>query len=129
MDAAACFSRVCGTQVRLWQPDVRKMARFQWWDEARGRWRDPVADADTREVERDRHARELQETRTASLKEGEARGREEGLAEGEAKMAVAALHSLLPALPTRKRGQVAAYWYRHGPPTVPADAGYTRRTR
>jgi len=126
MDAAAGFSRVCGTQVRLWQPNVRRMAHFQWWDKARGRWREAEH---TREVERDRHARELQETRTASLKEGEARGREEGLAEGEAKMAVAALHSLLPALPTRKRGQVAAYWYRHGPPTVPADAGYTRRTR
>ena len=105
MDAPTCFSRVCGTQVRLWQPDVRRMARFQWWDEAQGRWRDPASDAEhTREVE-------LQETRTASLKEGEVRG--------EAKMAVAALHSLLPALPTHNRGQVAAHWYRHGPP---ADA-------
>ena len=27
MDAAAGFSRVCGTQVRLWQPNVRRMAR------------------------------------------------------------------------------------------------------
>ncbi|MCY4521106.1 MAG: Uma2 family endonuclease [Caldilineaceae bacterium] len=114
MDAAACFSRVCGTQVRLWQPDVRRMARFQWWDEARGRWRDPVADAEhTREVERDRHDQKLQETRTESLKEGEARG--------EAKMAVAALHSFLPALPTRNRGQVAAHWYRHGPPADAMD--------
>ena len=114
MDAAAGFSRVCGTQVRLWQPNVRRMAHFQWWDKARGRWREAEH---TREVERDRHARELQETRTASLKEG------------EAKMAVAALHSLLPALPTRNRDQVAAHWYRHGPPAVPADAGYTRRAR
>ena len=107
MDAAVCFSHVCGTQVRLWQPDVRRMARFQWWDEARGRWRDPVADAE--------HARELQETRTASLEEG------------EAKMAVAALHSLLPALPTRKRGQVAAHGYRHGPSADAMDRILTVR--
>ncbi len=106
-DAATCFSRVCGTQVRLWQPDVRRMARFQWWDEDLRRWRDLAADAE--------HAREaeLRKIRTESLKEGEARG--------ETKMAVAALHSLLPELPTQNRAQVAAHWRRHGPPVDAVD--------
>ena len=38
--------------------------RFQWWDGAQGRWRDPESDAaHERQVERDRHARERQADR------------------------------------------------------------------
>ena len=96
MDAPVCFSRVCGTQVRLWQPDVRRMARFQWWDEAQGRWRDAEH---TREVE-------LRQTRTESLKEG--------LAE----MTIAALHAFLTnKLPTSDRDHIATHWREYGPPT------------
>ena len=100
MGAATCFSRVCGTQVRLWQPDVRRMARFQWWDEAQGRWRDPAADTEyTREVE-------LRQTRTESLKEG--------LAE----TTIAALHAFLTnKLPASDRDHIAAHWREYGPPT------------
>ena len=120
-DAATCFSRVCDTQMRLWQPDVRKMARFQWWDEALGRWRGPAADAEhAREVERGRHERELQATRTESLKEGLAKGEARGRKIGLAETAVAALHAFLAnKLLVRDRDHIAAHWREHGPP---ADA-------
>ena len=43
-DAPAYFSSVCGTHVRLWQPDAGQPPRFQWWDAGQDRWRDQAAD-------------------------------------------------------------------------------------
>ncbi|MCY3660247.1 MAG: hypothetical protein OXG36_14680 [Caldilineaceae bacterium] len=70
-NAAAYFSTVCDTHVRLWQPDTGRPPRFQWWDAGQGRWRDQAADAEyewerhnrEREAERERHNRELRATR------------------------------------------------------------------
>ncbi len=108
--AAAYFSAVCDTHMRLWQPDARKLPRFQWWDAGQDRWRDQAADA---EFERDRHVRELQDTRTASREEGEARGR----AEERLNMAADLLHKLLPdTLLPRFRDRLEAHWREHGPP-------------
>ena len=88
--------------------------RFQWWDAVQGRWRDPESDAaHERQVERDRHARELQATRV----ESRAEGREEGIAIGETKVAVAGLHALLSDhLHSRDRNRIAAHWRQAGPP-------------
>lgn len=79
--------------------------RFQWWDAAQGRWRDPESDAAfERQAERERHARELQAAR----------------AEERMEMAIAALHALLAEpLRTRHREQIAAHWRQAGlPPDV-----------
>ena len=55
-DAPAYFSAVCGTHVRLWQPDTGRPPRFQWRDAKKGRWRDPETDIEAErtqiEVER-----------------------------------------------------------------------------
>ena len=87
--------------------------RFQWWDAAQRRWRDPESDAAfERQAERDRHARELQETRAESRVEGRAEGR----AEERMEMALAALHFLSEHLHSRYREQIAAHWLKAGPP-------------
>ena len=88
--------------------------RFQWWDVAQRRWRDPESDAVfERQVERDRHVRELQVTRV----ESRAEGREEGIAIGETKVAITALHALLSNyLHSRYRDQIEAHWRKAGPP-------------
>ncbi len=88
--------------------------RFQWWDAAQRRWRDPESDAAfERQVERDRHARELQVTRTES--------RAEGRAEERMEMALAALHFLSEHLHSRYREQIAAHWRKAGPPSDVMD--------
>ena len=87
--------------------------RFQWWDGAQGRWRDPESDAaHERQVERDRHARELQATRVESRAEGRAEGR----AKERMEMAMAALHFLSEHLHARDRDRIAAHWRQAGPP-------------
>ena len=91
--------------------------RFQWWDGAQRRWRDPESDAAfERQVERDRHARELQVTRTESRAQGRAEGIAEGRAEERMEMAMAALHFLPEHLHSRYRDQIAAHWRKAGPP-------------
>ena len=122
-DANAYRSEVFGTHIRF-QPDPREDAeefrrwpvehwpspRFQWWDAMEARWRDRVTDAEfERQVERKRHARELRETRTESLAEGDFIG--------EVKTAVAALHAFLSGeLRLELRDQIANHWREHGPP-------------
>ena len=144
--AEAYRSAVLDARVRM-QPDEREVEeedrgvpaedrsppRFQWYDEAEGRWRDRVTDADVareaererhareREAERKQHARELRATRTASLEEGEARGE----AVGKARADVAWLREFLDGvLPPPRLDRIAEAWHRRGPP---ADAG--RRVR
>ncbi|MYA03163.1 MAG: Uma2 family endonuclease [Caldilineaceae bacterium SB0664_bin_22] len=92
--------------------------RFQWWDAAQGRWRDPESDvAFERQAERDRHVRELQATRVESRAEGRVEGRVEGIAIGETKVAIAVLHALLSNhLHSRYRDQIEAHWRKAGPP-------------
>ena len=51
-DVSACYSNVCGTHVRLWQPDVQEMPRFQWRDTRLGRWRDRETDREREQAER-----------------------------------------------------------------------------
>ena len=103
--------------------------RFQWWDAAQRRWRDPESDAAherqvererharERQADRERHARELQATRVESRAEGRVEGREEGIAIGETKVAIAGLHALLSDhLHSRHRDRIAAHWRQAGPP-------------
>ena len=98
------------------RPDTYE-PRFQWWDGAQRRWRDPESDAAfERQVERDRHARELQVTRTESRAEGRVEGIAEGRAEERMEMAMAALHFLPEHLHSRYRDQIAAHWREAGPP-------------
>ncbi len=42
-DSSESF-RICGTLVRLLQPEAGKMPVFQWWDENQELWRDPASD-------------------------------------------------------------------------------------
>ena len=108
--APAFRSTVCGTHVRL--TTGAYAPRFQWWDAAQGRWRDTETDA---QDEQDR-------IRQASRQEGRQEGRDEGLMEGEAKVAIAALHALLPDhLHVQDRDRIAAHWRKHGPPPDPVD--------
>ena len=75
--------------------------RFQWWDAAQRRWRDPESDAVFElQVERECHARELQVAR----------------AEEQMEMAIAALHFLPEHLHSRYREQIVAYWRDAGSP-------------
>ena len=77
--------------------------RFQWWDAAQGRWRDPESDAAyERQAERDRHVRELQVMRT----------------EERVEMTIASLHTL-PSdhLHSRYQDRIAAHWRKTGPPS------------
>lgn len=121
--ADAYWSEVFGTHIRF-LPDPREDAeafrrqpakrrpqpRFQWWDATESRWRDRESDAEfERRVERRRHDRELRETRTRSLAEGEAIGR--------AEMAIGVLHTLpgLVLVPVHLE-QIEEAWREHGPP-------------
>ena len=126
------WSDVFGTYVRF-QPDARENdeefrgvpeeerspPRFQWWDPDTERWRDRKTDAEgEREDERKQHARDLQETRTESLKAGEARGQ----AQERMAWAVNLLHKLLAnALVPADLELVEAAWRRNGPPADVMD--------
>lgn len=108
-DAPAFWSEVCNRHIHVVRGDYAP--RFQWYDEDQGRWRDNETDA---QDEKDR----LQQVSEAR---GEARGmvigREQGLVEGRAAVAVAALHSLLSdCLHANHRERIAEYWRREGPP-------------
>lgn len=99
-DGRLAFIGVCGTHVRLWQPDTARPPRFQWWDAGQGRWRDQAADAEFT----------LRETRV----EGEARGRTD--------MAVDLLHKLLSTeLSPAEVARITAAWRRDGPPDNAID--------
>ena len=98
-NAAAYFSTVCDTHVRLWQPDTGRPPRFQWWDAGQGRWRDQAADA---EYERERHTRELRALRL--------------------EVAVDLLHKLLPdRVAPAARDRIEEAWRRDGPPADAVD--------
>ena len=110
------WSTVFGTRVRF-LPDAREEAaefrrlpeerrpppRFQWWDERQGRWRDRATDAE--------HERAIEQERIGQERE----------ARGEAKVAIAVLHRLLPQLPAQDRDRIAAHWQEHGPPANAVD--------
>ena len=126
------WSDVFGTYVRF-QPDARENdeefrgvpeeerspPRFQWWDPDTERWRDRETDAEVeREDERKRHAWDLQETRTESLKTGEARGR----AQERMAWAVNLLHRLLSSmLAPADLDLIETAWHRNGPPADVMD--------
>ena len=126
------WSDVFGTYVRI-VPDARERdeelrevpeedrspPRFQWWDPDTERWRDRETDAEVeREDERKRHARELRETRTESLRTGEAHGR----AQERLAWAVNLLHKLLSnALAPADLDLIEAAWHRNGPPEDVVD--------
>ena len=98
-------------EMQRLREENRPTPRFQWWDAGQGRWRDRETDREhERAAEQERHDRELKETRAASLQEGEARG--------EAKTAVAALHTFLgEVLTPTDLDRIEAAWHRDGPPT------------
>ena len=122
----AYWSEVFDTYIRMW-PDARENTeamrnqleeyrpppRFQWYDPDEGRWRDRETDAEFERVaERERYARELQDTRMESQAEGRV--------EGRLNMAVDLLQKLLPnALPLELRDRIEAVWRRDG---LPSDA-------
>lgn len=112
-------SNVLGAPVRLLPPPDPSRApedfRFQWYDVAEGRWRDPETDREHERVaEQDRHDRALRETQTASLEAGEARARLE--------TAVELLHKFLTdQLSSADRDRIEASWRRDGPPTDAVD--------
>ncbi len=126
----AYWSEVFDTHIRMW-PDAREDTeamqslfeedrpppRFQWYDPDTGRWRDRETDAEfKRAAERERYARELQDTRI----EGQAEGRAEGQAEGRLNMAIDLLQKLLPnVLPLELQDRIEAVWRRDG---LPPDA-------
>ena len=119
-EAPAFWSAECGAHVRLIPGAYAP--RFQWWDAVQGRWRDTETDAqDERERIRQESRQEgevIGEARGVVI--GEKRGREEGLVEGrqegEAKVAIAALDSLLTSLASDHREQIAERWRADGPP-------------
>ncbi|MYA03628.1 MAG: hypothetical protein F4Y37_03320 [Caldilineaceae bacterium SB0664_bin_22] len=104
-------TREISAEMRRLPEENRPPPRFQWWDAQQDRWRDRETDREhEREAERQRHDRELEETRAASLREGEARG--------EAKSAVAALHAFLDeVLAPADLERIETIWHRDGPPT------------
>jgi hypothetical protein len=71
-DAPAYFSAVCGTHVRLWQPDTGWPPRFQWRDAKEGRWRDPETDIEAEreqiEAERIQHNQERMDGAVTTLR-------------------------------------------------------------
>ena len=84
--------------------EQRPSPRFQWWDATEARWRDRETDAQLWQ-EQERHEIRLQ-----------------GLLEGETRMAVNALHTLLAKdLTPSDRDQVASNWRQHGPPADAVD--------
>ena len=99
--------------------EERSPPRFQWWDPDTERWRDRETDAEVeREDERKRHAWDLQETRTESLKTGEARGR----AQERMAWAVNLLHRLLSSmLAPADLDLIETAWHRNGPPADVMD--------
>ena len=98
----AFWSAECDTHVRLTTGDYAP--RFQWWDALQGRWRDTETDA------QDEKERIWQESRR------------EGRQEGEAKVAIAALHALLhDYLHVQDRDRIAVHWQEHGLPPDPVD--------
>ena len=64
-DAPAYFSAVCGTHVRLWQPDTGRPPLFQWRDAREDRWRDPETDI---EAERIQHHQERMDGAVTALR-------------------------------------------------------------
>ena len=96
-DIPAYRSAVCGVHVRLtvgaYEP------RFQWWDAEQGRWRDTETEA---QGEKDRIRREAETI---------------GKARGEAKAAIAALHTFRgSALNLQLRERIEERWHADGPP-------------
>ena len=129
-DAPAFWSGVCGRHVHLVCGDYAP--RFQWYDEAQGRWRDNETDAldakDRLRQESRREGREegRQEGMAIGREEGVAIGREAGVAIGReeerTKMAADLLHKLLSGtLPPGHLDQITAYWSRNGAPADVTD--------
>ena len=139
-DPDTFWSDTFGTTIRM-LPDAREHdpaflvrleenrppPRFQWWDAEQGRWRDQETDAQHKreteqQADRDRHARELRDTRQESRAEGLEEGLEKGRAEGRAmerrNMAVTALRELLgEVLAPADLDRVEEAWRESGPPT------------
>ena len=118
-DPEEYWSEVFGTYIRM-MPDPREAfsdkpaelrppPRFQWWDPEQGRWRDTKTDAEVeRQAERDRHAREVQESRT------------EGRTEGRLVATIDIMRTFLgPELAVEELEQIEAAWRRDG---LPAEA-------
>ena len=108
------WSDVFGAYIRMMPDPQEKFSelpeeqrphpRFQWWDATEARWRDRETDAQLRQ-EQEKHEIRLQ-----------------GLLEGETRMAVNALHTLLAKdLTPSDRDQVASNWRQHGPPADAVD--------
>lgn len=121
-------SEVFGTRLRM-QPGEGK-PQFQWYDAAKGCWRD--RESDKLLQFRQALARSRQAIRAAGFVEGFAEsyaesyaerhvgGKAEGLAKGYAKAAIVVMHDLLHSeLAPGVRERIAAVWRQDGPP---ADA-------
>lgn len=79
--------QVCGTLVRLSQPEAGRMPVFQWWDEHQELWRDPASD-------RERH----------------------GIRLGEVMSTLKFLDAVLPDLSGEARNLIEAHWLAEGLP-------------
>ncbi len=90
-DSSESF-RICGTLVRLLQPEAGKMPVFQWWDENQELWRDPAGDRERR-----------------------------GFRLGALRNSLKFLDAVLPDLSREDRNLIEAHWLAVGPPEDVAD--------
>ena len=100
-------TREVSAEVQRLPEENRPPPRFQWWDARQDRWRDRETDREhEREAERERYDRKLEETRTASLREGEIR------------TVIAALREFLgEVVAPADLDRIETIWHRDGPPT------------
>ena len=118
-EAPAFWSEVLGTHIRMHRGHRRP--RFQWYDAARGCWRDRETD-DLVRLRQEARA----EGRIKGFAEGYAKvyaerhvgGYAAGYAEGHARAAIEVMHDLLYSeLVLGVRERIAAVWRQDGPPT------------
>ena len=101
-DAPTFWSGVCSRHIHMVRGDYAP--RFQWYDEAQGRWRDNETDA--------------QDEREQLQLESRAKGREEGWEEGRTEVAVDVMREFLQMdLDPAHLDHIEAIWRRDGPPS------------
>lgn len=117
-EAPAFRSEVLGTHIRMRRGHRRP--RFQWYDAARGRWRDRETDDSVRlrqEAGAEGRIKGFAEGYAKVYAERHVGGYAAGYAEGHAKAAIEVMHDLLHSeLALGVRERIAAVWRQDGPP-------------
>ena len=119
MQTRTCIGATCSARASVFCPTRgRKRRSFADGPRRPGRWCDRETDEEyERERERARHNRKLRETRTSSLKEGEARGEVRGREAERTNQAIVALHVFLgEELAPADLIRIETVWRRSGPP-------------